>query len=155
MQQVTANYYDAAGRVTTNINALGETAVSKVDAIGRPTSTKIYSAFGILVHESYMAYSPDHNSVTVTDGSGATAISHTTWTDNDGHTVLSIAYPSSGVNEFTLNRFDLAGNLILEQHDSSASGTITTWTTNSLAYDGLNRVTSKVDRDGAPDYLRL
>ena len=29
------------------------------------------------------------------------------------------------------------------------SGTITTWTTASLTYDGLNRITSKTDRDNA------
>ena len=149
LQQIVTNFFDAAGRALTNVNALGETTVTTMDALGRPTSTKIYSSSGSLVREEYLAYSSDHNSVTVTDGSGATAISHTTWTDNDGHTVLAIAYPSSGVNEFTLNQFDLAGNLVSAQHDSSASGIITTWTTATLAYDGLNRLTSKSDRDNA------
>jgi YD repeat-containing protein len=133
----------------TNINALGEQTVTKMDALGRTTSTLVYSASGSLVREKYFAYSADHNSVTVTDGSGASAVVNTTWTDNDGHTVLSIAYPSANTNEFTLNQFDLAGNLITAQHDSSASGTVTTWTTASQTFDGLNRPTSKSDRDNA------
>ena len=85
----------------------------------------------------------------LTNGSGASAIVNTTWTDNDGHTVLSIAYPSANTTEFTLNQFDLAGNLVTAQHNSSASGTVTTWTTASQAFDGLNRPTSKSDRDNA------
>jgi RHS repeat-associated protein len=149
VQQTFTNFYDAAGRAMTNINALGEMCVALSDAIGRPTQTEIFSSSGTLVRQSSMTYSADHNSFTVTDGSGASAISHTTYTDNDGHTVLSIAYPSSGATEFALNQFDLAGNLISAQHDSSASGTVTTWTTTSLAYDGLNRPISKSDRDSA------
>lgn len=149
LQQVGANFYDAAGRSITNINALGEKTVTLKDALGRVTSYHIYSSSGALVREKYMTYSPDHNSVTTTDGSGASAIVNTTYSDNDGHTVLSIAYPSVNATDFTLNQYDLAGNLASEQHDSSASGTLTTWTTTSLTYDGLNRPIGKFDRDGA------
>ncbi len=149
LQQSVANFYDAAGRVVTNINALGETTVTKADAAGRVTSVQIYSASGALVHETYSSYSADHNSVTTTNGSGAGAIVNTTYTDNDGHTVLSIAYPSATGTEFTLNQFDLVGNPVSQLHDSSASGVVTTWTTTTNSFDGLNRVTSKVDRDGA------
>ena len=149
LQQVVTNFFDVAGRSLTNVDALGEMTVTKMDAIGRPTSKQIYNAVNTLVHETYFSYSADHNSITSTNGSGASAIVNTTWTDNDGHTVLAIAYPSSGANEFTLNQYDLAGNLISQQHDSSASGTVTTWTTASYSFDGLNRMTSKVDRDNA------
>jgi RHS repeat-associated protein len=149
LQQSFTNFYDAAGRVLTNVNTLGEKTVSKSDAIGRPISSQIYSASGALVHETYRGYSTDHNSVTVTNGSGSSAIVNTTWTDNDGHTVLSIAYPSANTTEFTLNQFDLTGNLVSAQHDSSASGAVTTWTTASQTFDGLNRPTSKSDRDNA------
>src|SRR5208283_1980192 len=149
LQQVVTNFYDAAGRVLTNVNTLGEKTVSKSDAIGRLISSQIYSASGVLVHETYLGYSADHNSVAVTNGSGSSAIVNTTWTDNDGHTVLSIAYPSANTTEFTLNQFDLAGNLVSAQHDSSASGAVTTWTTASQTFDGLNRPTSKSDRDNA------
>ena len=114
------------------------------------TANLIYSASGALVREHYTAYSADHNSVTVTDGSGASAISRTTWTDPDGHTLLSIAQPSANATDFELNQYDLAGNLVSAQHDTSVNGAVTNWTTASLIYDGLNRLISKVDRDGAP-----
>ena len=70
------------------------------------------SKTGTLVREHYTAYSADHNSVTVTDGSGPSAITHTTYTDPDGHTLLAIANPAPGATEFTLNQYDLAGNLV-------------------------------------------
>lgn len=149
LQHVAINSFDAAGLVATNQNALGETTVTTIDVLGRTTSTLVYGSTDLLVREKYFAYSDDHNSVTVTDGSGANAISHTTWTDHDGHAVLSVAYPSSDVNEFNLNQYDVVGNLISSQHNTSASGSIANWTTTCLAYDGLNRVTQKVDRDQA------
>ncbi len=141
--------FDAAGLAATNVNALGETSVTTMDVLGRTTSALVYGSSNALVREKHFSYSGDHNSVTVTDGSGANAVSRTTWTDDDGHTVLSIAYPSSGLNEFTLNRYDVAGNLVSSQHNSSAGGSVANWTTTSLAYDGLNRVIQKVDRDNA------
>jgi RHS repeat-associated protein len=150
LQQTVTNFFDASGSVVTNINALGEEAVTTLDALGRTTSTLIYNASGSLARERYLAYSADNNSVTVTDGSGANAISHTIYTDNDGHTVLTVAYPSPNTTEFTLNQFDVAGNLISAQHDSSSYGAVTTWATASYSFDGLNRMTSKVDRDNAP-----
>lgn len=149
LQHISTNFYDAAGIVLTNSDALGETAVTRMDALGRVTTNLLYSAAGALVRERYTTYSADQNSVIVVDGSGASAITNTTWTDADGRTVLAIAYPAANTTEFTLNRYDLDGNLIASQHDSSAGGVITTWTTNGFAYDGLNRVSGKVDRDGA------
>ena len=150
LQQSVTNFYDAAGIVVTNINALGEETVTTLDALGRATSILIYGASGSLVRERYFAYSADHNSVTITDGSGANAISHTVYTDSDGHAVLSVAYPSANTTEFTLNQFDVVGNLISAQHDSSVNGAVTTWTTANYSFDGLNRMTSKIDRDNAP-----
>jgi len=150
LQQTITNFYDASGSVFTNLNALGETTVSTMDPLGRTTSTLIYSASGLLVRERYFAYTTDNNSVTITDGSGSTAISHTAYTDSDGNQVLSVTYPSAYTTEFTLNQFDVAGNLISAQHSSSLNGNITTWTTASYTFDGLNRLTGKVDRDNAP-----
>jgi RHS repeat-associated protein len=150
LQQAVTNFYDAAGVAVTNINVLGEKTITSLDALGRTTSIQIYSASGSLVRERYFAYSADHNSVTITDGSGANAVSHTTYTDSDGHIVLSVGYPSANTTEFTLNQFDVAGNLISAQHDSSVNGAVTTWTTASYSFDGLNRMTSKIDRDNAP-----
>ena len=149
LQQASTNFYDAAGRTLTSANALGETSVTKMDALGRTTSAKIYSATGGLVREKYLAYSADHNSVTATDGSGATAISQTTWTDNDGHTVLSVAYPVANTLDFTLQTFDLAGNTLSSAHDVSYLGSLYGFTTTSYSFDGLNRPTQKIDRDNA------
>jgi len=150
LQQVSTNFYDAAGRVLTSVNALGETSVTTMDALGRMTSTLKHNASGSLAREEYVGYSADHNSVTITNGSGTNAIRHTTWTDNDSHTVLSIGYPTNNTTEFALNQYDLAGNLLSAQHDSSVNGIVTTWTTSSFAYDGLNRPIIKFDRDNAP-----
>ena len=145
-QQAVTNYFDAAGRVVTNVNALGETTITTMDALGRMTSTLIYGASGLLVREKYFAYSADHNSVTTTNGSGATAIVNTTWTDTDGHPVLSVAYPASGNLDYTRKSYDLSGNLAYEEHDTSPGGA---WTFASYTHDGLNRLTSKTDRDNA------
>jgi hypothetical protein len=92
LQQAVTNFYDAAGVEVTNINVLGEKTITSLDALGRTTSIQIYSASGSLVRERYFAYSADHNSVTITDGSGANAVSHTTYTDSDGHIVLSVGF---------------------------------------------------------------
>ncbi|MGA2279196.1 MAG: glycohydrolase toxin TNT-related protein [Verrucomicrobiota bacterium] len=149
LQQVVTNFYDAAGIVVTNINALGEKTVTTLDALGRTTSTLIYNASGSLARERYFVFSADNNSATVTDGSGANAISHTIYTDSDGHPVLSVAYPSAYSTEFTLNQFDVAGNLVSAQHNSTLNGAVTTWATANYSFDGLNRMTGKVDRDNA------
>jgi len=147
--QSLTNYFDAAASVTTNVNALGESTVSWFDVLGRVTQTEIISASGALIHQRSLTYSPDFNSVTIADGSGASAIVHTIYTDNDGQNVLDVAYPSANVTEFNLRQYDPAGNLSSIQHDSSSGGGVTTWATASFAYDGLNRPVSKYDRDNA------
>lgn len=146
MQQAFTNFFDAAGLVVTNVNALGESAVTWFDPIGRPVSNQIFSASDTLVRETYLSYSPDYHSVTVTSGSGSTAISHTYYTDNDGNNVLSVAYPSTGTLDYTRSHFDLAGNLDYQEHDSP-SGNL--WTFASYSFDGLNRPTQRIDRDNA------
>jgi RHS repeat-associated protein len=146
LQEAVTNFYDSAGRAVTNINALGEQTITTMDALGRTTGNFVYSASASLVREKYFAYSADHNSVTVTDGSGPTAIKHTTYTDNDGHTVLSIAYPYTGCLDYTWRSYDLSGNLAYEEHDTSPGGE---FTFAGYAHDGLNRVTSMTNRDNA------
>jgi len=149
LQQTFTNYYDIAGRAITNVNVLGEKTVSLSDAIGRPTSVLVFNSSGTLARETYISYSADHNSMTTTNGSGANAIVNTTYTDSDGHDILSIAYPSSGSTEFKLSQYDLAGNLVSTKHNSSVSGVVTNWTSATLTYDGLGRLIAKTDRDGA------
>lgn len=153
LQQSVTNFYDAAGVWQTNVNALGEKTIARFDALGRNTRTEIRAAANSLVREASFAYAADHHSVTVTNGSGASAIFSTTFTDNNGQNVLSIAYPSATSREFTLRHFDLAGNLISQEHDSSTNGTVTTWTTESYTHDGLNRPIQKTDRDAALTYF--
>lgn len=154
LQQVSTNFYDAAGRVLTNINALGEMKVTASDAIGRVTSIKIYNAGGGLVRETYTGYSIDHNSVTVTNGSGSNAVVNTTFTDTEGNTAVSIAYPAPGVLAYTWKLYDLAGKMYWTEHDTSSGGIITTNTTLECFYDAMLRLATTIDRDGVEtDYL--
>ncbi len=149
MQQAVTNFYDSAGRVLTSINAIGERTVTYRDALGRVTRTEIRDSANTLVRQASTGYSPDHNSVTLTNGSAASAVVSTAFTDNDGHTVLNLAYPSANASEYALSRFDLSGNLAYQEHDSSSNGISTTWTVAACTYDGLNRLTTKTDRDSA------
>ena len=119
LQQVTTRTYDAANRVLTVSNALGEKTVTTSDMLGRVLSVQTFAAGASTpLRVTSYAYSADHHSVTVTEGSGPEAVVTTTFTDNDGRKLLTIKYPSAGASEFTLNQYDLAGNLIHEEHDS-------------------------------------
>ncbi len=148
-QAASTNVYDAAELAVTNINILGETKITYFDVLGRQTEQAYYNPSSTLARITTISYSPDHQSETITQGSGSTAIVKTIYTDNANKPVLTISYPSSGVEEFTLERYDAAENLISETHNTASGGAATTWTTTSLVVDGLNRVTSKTDRDGA------
>jgi RHS repeat-associated protein len=148
-QAASTNFYDAAGLALTNINILGESKISYFDALGRQTEEEFYSPSSTLVRIATTSYSTDHQSQTVTQGSGSTALVKTIYTDNANKPVLTISYPSSGVEEFILDKYDPAENLISETHNTASSGTVITWTTSSFIVDGLNRVISKTDRDGA------
>jgi RHS repeat-associated protein len=148
-QQFGTNYYDAAGLATTNVNALGESTITYVDVLGRVTDKEIHDSGNNLVRITTTGYSADHQSQTVTQGNGANAIVKTIYTDNAGKPVLTMSYPSSGVKEFTLDTYDAAENLVAETHNTISSGSETTWTTATYVNDGLNRVVSKTDRDGA------
>ena len=154
LQHVVTNLYDSAGIAVTNVNVLAEKTISFMDALGRITRVEVRNAAGILVRETSTAYAADHQSVTVTNGSGAAAIVSTTYTDNDGHTVLSIAYPGASTREFTFREYDAAGNLAYEERDSSTSGVVTGWSGAAYMYDGVNRLTAKTDRDSAVTQFR-
>jgi len=149
VQQTSIIYYDAAGLATTNVNALGEKTISLFDVLGRVTDTEIHDAANNLSRITTTAYSADHQSQTVTQGSGPSAIVSTVYTDNQGQPVLSISYPSPGVKEFVLRQYDLVENLVSETHNTVANGAVTQWTTKVTAFDGLNRPVSRTDRDGA------
>jgi RHS repeat-associated protein len=154
LQQITTRIYDASGTTLIVSNALGEKTVTTTDPIGRVSSVQIFASNSITpVRVTTTAYAADHHSMTVTNGSGTGAIRSTTFTDNDDRTLLSVTYPAASVNEYTLHQFDLAGNLIYEERDSSSNGVATTWTQAAYVLDGLNRVIEKADRDAAATFF--
>ncbi len=154
VQQIATNFYDSAGVVLTNANARGEQVVTHFDPLSRPTLVQYFSASGTLVRQTGYSYSADHNSVTVTNGSGASSVISTAFTDTDNRNVLSVAYPSANSTQFKLRTFDLVGNLSAEIRNQrrtvlSRSGRQT------LTYDGLNRPSNTTQRDGASDAFPL
>ena len=149
VQQISTYVYDNCGKVLTVSNALGESAITYFDVLGRVTDKEIHDATNNLVRITTTTYSADHQSQTVTEGSGSTAIVKTIYSDNENQPVLTISYPSATVKEFVLDRYDLVENLISETHNTVSGAAMTMWTTAAFANDGLNRVTSKTDRDGA------
>jgi RHS repeat-associated protein len=149
-QQISTYVYDNCGKILTVSNALGERTVTTRDPLGRPIQVAYYNANGaspVRVTSTY--YSPDHNSVTVTNGTGANAIVTTTYTDTTGRPVLTLHNPGNGVIEYTWQQFDANGNRLASQQLSSSGGAITTWATNGWTYDGLNRVITETTKDGA------
>jgi RHS repeat-associated protein len=149
LQQIATYVYDGSGKVLTVSNALGEKTVTTIDPIGRPIRVETFSASGTSVRVTTTGYSADHNSVTVTNGTGTNAIVTTTYTDTGGNPVLTIGYPTNGVIEYAFEQYDAAGNPVLQEQLSSSGGTITTWATNAWTYDGLNRVATETTKDGA------
>ncbi|MBI1178452.1 hypothetical protein GC207_13540 [bacterium] len=149
VQQSTTNYFDASGVVTTNVNALGDKSITWTDALGRVNRTEIRNASNTLVRETGYLYATNHHGVTVTNGSGSSAILSTTFTDNDGNTVLDVGYPYSNMRQFTRNTFDLAGNRIGAVRSSITNSSLTDWATTTFSYDGMNRLRSRTDRDNA------
>jgi RHS repeat-associated protein len=149
-QQLTTHIFDGSGKVLIVSNTVGETTVTTSDALGRPTQVAIYNAnSGTPVRVTSTFYSPDHNSVTVTNGTGTGAVVTTTYTDTENNPVLVIGYPTNGVIEYTWQQYDVLGRRVASQRLSSSSGVITTWSTNGWTYDALNRVQTETSKDGA------
>lgn len=149
VQQVSAYVYDSAGKTLTVSNAFKERVTTTRDALGREVRSEIVASNGTTVRVTATAFAANHHSVTTTNGSGAAAIVSTTYTDNDGNTVLLLAYPSANVVEFGWQEFDAAGNRVASQRSSRTNSQLTVWTTNGWTYDGLNRVKTATVRDGA------
>jgi len=148
-QQVSITCYDTAGAVVTNANALGEKTITWFDALGRARRAEIRSATGTLVRETSTGYAQNHHSATVTNGSGSSAILATTYTDNDGRPLLSIAYPYANVREFTLRDYDLAGNPAGEGRYAATNSSVAFFSGAVFEHDGLNRLRKQWDRDDA------
>ena len=153
IQQTITNFFDASGLVVTNVNALREKTITYSDVLGRVTKTEVRDATNTLIRQTTSSYAANHQSTTTTVGTGATAITSTVYTDVQGNPVLTIGYPSSAVQEFTLRRYDPVENLVSESRNSTANGSITPWTSASYSYDGLNRPGVQIDRDNAATYF--
>jgi len=148
LQQTTTYVYDSAGKTNIVLNALGEKVVTVRDALSRliiiqtfasnsPTPLRITST----------AYTADHHGHTVTEGTGADAISTTTYTDTFGSPVLTIQSPWQGFIQYTWTVYDRAGNRL--QSDVFSSDSNYAWSEAVWTYDGLNRVKSERVGDGA------
>lgn len=149
-QQISTYVYDNCGQVLTVSNALGERTITTTDPLGRPIQAAYYNSNSVTpVRLTSTGYSPDHHSVTVTNGTGANALVTTTYTDTAGRPVLTLHYPTSGIIEYTWQQFDANGNRLAAQQLSSSGGVITTWATNGWTYDGLNRLLTETTKDGA------
>lgn len=150
LQQKLTSFYDSAGVWQTNINALGEKSISRFDALGRTARSEVRAANDTLVRETSITYSLDHHGVTLTNGSGASVLVNSAFTDNDGQTVLSIAYPYANVREFTRNEFDAVGNSFFSGRYAVTNAGAPFFFVGSISqYDGLNRLASLLDRDDA------
>jgi len=135
-QQTTTFIYGASSKILTTQNALGEKTVTTSDALGRPVLTKVFDSTGTAVRTTSYYYSTDHNSVTVTEGTGAGAISRTLYTDTLDQSVLT----KLGDGTFTSNAYDLNGNLL--------STTDALNQTTNYGYNGLNQMISQTLPDG-------
>jgi len=95
--QTTTRIYDASGKVLIVRNGLTEETETTFDALQRPLTIKVKNSGGAVVRQTSTSYSPDHHSVTRTDGTGAGAVTTTTYTDTEGREVLV----NNGANEKT------------------------------------------------------
>ena len=135
-QQVTTTIYGASAKTLLVQNGLNEVAVTTSDALGRPLLTTVSAAGGATVRTTSYAYSADHHAVTVTEGSGAGAISRTVYTDTADRTVLIV----QGDGKFTRTTYDLNGNLLTS---ADALGQTT-----SYAYNALDQAVTQTLPDG-------
>ena len=150
LQHITGVAYDAGAKVLTVTNALGEKTVTTRDALARTVSVQTYASNSATpLRVTTTAYAANHHGATVTEGTGANAISSTTFTDNDGHTVLSVRSPASGKLEYALSTYDSDGNRLESDRLSSEGGQIYIWAFDQWSYDGLNRVRTETTRDWA------
>jgi RHS repeat-associated protein len=133
----TLNYfYDAAGRTLRTVNALGEATVTTTDALGRPVLNQIKDGNDTVIRQTSYAYSADHQAVTVTTGSGAAALTRTTYTGLAGRLLLEI----DGLGKTTRQTYDLSGNRLTTTDPLART---TTW-----SYNALNQPLTQTLPDG-------
>ncbi len=162
VQQVSTTLYDAAGLVTTNINALGEKSVLYYDGLGRVIKSETYSGSTSVtgapantrIRLSTTSYGANHHGVTVTRGTYPNSYANTIYTDHDGQPVLDVGYPASNQREFTLYEYNRAGSLIAQtRYSATGAGSPYDWSFRYLYYDELERNIAVFDRDGADTIL--
>jgi len=139
-QQTVTHSYDAAGLSRTDVNALGEKTITTFDATGRTLDVSIYGGSGSLVRSTSYQYSPDHQSVTVTEGDPSGSFvpnGTTTTTDFSGHPIV-VAKPDGGTS---YSIYDFNGNL------TGTLDEVGRWT--AYSYNGLNHLLSQTLPDGA------
>ncbi|HUB68501.1 MAG TPA: RHS repeat-associated core domain-containing protein [Candidatus Methylacidiphilales bacterium] len=141
-QQTSFYTYDAAGQKLIVANAAGEETVTYYDAEQRPTQVSVLNSNGNTITNTSYSYAPDHNSYSVTVGTGAAnsaapAVSTTNYTDTRGNTVLVV----HGDGSYEETAYDADGNKISYTGETVPVNTggnvapVTTW-----SYDALNRV---------------
>lgn len=107
-QQTVTSTYGASAKTAAVTNGLNEITTTLADALGRPTQRTVKSAAGTTLRLTTYTYSADHQSTTVTEGSGAGAVSSTVYTDTTGRLVLMI----DGNGKFTRTVYDANGNVL-------------------------------------------
>jgi YD repeat-containing protein len=125
-QQSVTMAYGASSKSLTSQNALGELTVTISDALGRPQQVTIEDAGGNALRVKGFTYIAGNNGVIETDGTGASAISRTVYTDAASRPLMTVL----GDNSTSTNAYDLDGNLISK---IDALGQTT-----AFAYNGLN-----------------
>ena len=135
-QQTVTTTYDAAGKTVSTVNALGEVTIATSDALGRPVSVDIKSALGTVIRHTGYTYSADHQAVTVTTGTGASALIRTSYTDPSGRPLLE----TDGAGGHTRQTYDFAGNRLSSTDELKRT---TIWT-----YDALHEPLTQTLADG-------
>ena len=129
-QQMITNVYGASAKTASVTNGLNETMTTVTDALGRPTQRTVKSAAGTTVRATTYAYSADHQSSTVTEGTGPGAISSTVYTDTTGKPVLVI----DGNGKFTRTVYDLNGDIQSITDKLNLTTTYAYWGTSDLLF---------------------
>jgi len=136
-RQTLAYNYDNCGKVTTVTNGRNDHTITTTDILGRLRLVEVTPEVGAAVRTTAYGYSADHHSVTVTTGTGASAITSTTFSDNQGRPVLSVF--GGGVKQTAV--YDANGNL--------TSSTDEKLRVTTFSYDALNRLENQTLPDTA------
>ncbi len=136
-QQSTTWTYDSCGKTTTIANGLGEKTITETDILGRTVSVVIRDAADSLVRQTRYEYSPDHNKVTKTEGTGSDAVATRTWSDTFGKPVI-VRHADESKRIMT---YDVAGRLT-ESKDELGH-------TTGFLNNALGQVTQQTLPDGA------